>query len=275
MAAQRKHKQQPKQSLLITFGVLAIIAAVLLIVWVAALSDGVTIPQQGSGAASALPINVRNAADFTQEASGRVHYSNAIAGIDVSSHQGQIDWQRVKADGIDFAILRLGFRGFGSGSLNVDDCYRENFAAAQAAGIKLGVYFFSQAISEAEAEEEADFVLSVLDGAELSYPVFFDWEEISDEGSRSAGMGTDAVSDYASTFCRRITEAGYDAGVYFNQRYGYSIMHLESLRDYTFWLAEYRSAPTFFYDVEFWQYTGTGTVDGISTDVDLDLLFTD
>lgn len=218
-----------------------------------------------------IPLNDREMGDFTTDEKGWVHYPGALNGVDVSDHQEEIDWARVKADGIDFAILRLGYRGYTEGNLRLDERFEENYRGAKEAGLLVGVYFYSQAISQEEAWEEAEFVLEVLGNRELDLPVFYDWEEVAT--GRTGGYATSAVGDYALDFCRAVTEGGYLAGNYFNQRYGYSIMHLESMTEYPFWLAEYSSYQSFGFQVAFWQYTGQGTVDGIQTQVDLDLYY--
>lgn len=218
-----------------------------------------------------IPRNSLEAKDFTEDGKGRAAYPGALLGVDVSSHQQEIDWARVKADGVDFAILRVGFRGNTEGGLNVDSSFARNYVDARKAGLLVGVYFYSQAISTAEAEEEAAFVLKMLDGVPLDLPVFFDWEEVAK--GRTGGHATSAVGDWAVTFCKAIEAGGYKAGAYFNQRYGYSIMRLEHLTDYAFWIAEYSSYQSFGYQTAFWQFTGSGRVDGIETVVDLDLMY--
>lgn len=220
-----------------------------------------------------LPTNGRAAEAFSRQ-DGRITYPGALQGVDVSSHQGQIDWASVKASGISFAIIQAGYRGYGSGQINADERFTQNMEGALAAGLDVGVYFFSQATSEAEAVEEAEFVLDAVADYTLAYPIFFDWERIED-AERTADVTSRDISDYSQAFCQRIAQAGYTAGVYFNQIYGYSVMELHELRDYVFWLAEYDDYPSFYYDVKFWQYTGSGTVPGISTNVDLDLYFPD
>lgn len=218
-----------------------------------------------------IPRNTRKAEDFTTDAKGRPSYPGALLGIDVSSHQGEIDWERVKADGVDFAILRLGYRGNTEGGLILDDSFARNYVQARGAGLLVGVYFFSQAVSEAEAREEAAWVLRMLDGVTLELPVFFDWEEA--QKGRTGGKASSAVGAWALTFCQDVEAGGYRAGVYFSQRYGYSIMHLEDLTPYSFWIAEYQSSQSFGYQTEFWQFTGKGEVDGVGVIVDMDLMY--
>lgn len=213
----------------------------------------------------------RSASDYGMDDKGRPSYPGAVLGVDVSAHQGEIDWQRVKADGVDFAILRIGFRGYTAGSLNADETFARNYVQARKAGLQVGVYFYSQAVSVSEAEEEAAYVLKLLDGVPLELPVFFDWEEVAK--GRTGGTASSEVGQRAAAFCKRIEAGGYKAGVYFNQRYGYSIMHLENLTDYAFWNAEYQDYQSFSFQTEFWQFTGSGHVDGIDLIVDLDLMY--
>lgn len=272
MAGKRAKRQN---TIALWLGGIAAALAVALIICLFALSDGVLLHNPGIDPSSDLPINIRQAEDFTIDDNGHVSYPGAIAGIDVSAHQGEIDWDRVRAAGMQFAIIRCGFRGYSEGTLNEDERFRENIDGARDAGLSVGVYFYSQALSEDEAVEEAEYVLSLLNGRTLALPVFFDWEETDKEGSRTRNQANYEVGQYALAFCKRIEEAGYHAGTYFNQIYGYTVMQLEQLKSYALWLAEYRSAPQFLYDIKYWQYTGKGRVDGVSTDVDLDLLFPD
>ena len=228
-------------------------------------------PSRTGGVIPDIPRNTRRGEDFSLDEKGRPSYPGALLGVDVSAHQREIDWERVKADGVDFAILRVGFRGNTVGGLKSDERFAENYVAARKAGLKLGVYFYSQAVSEAEAREEAEYVLELLDGIPFELPVFFDWEEAAD--GRSGGNATSRVGAWAKAFCEIITAGGYEAGVYFNQRYGYSIMHLENLTDYSFWIAEYKDSQSFGYQADFWQFTGSGHVDGIDVIVDMDLMY--
>ena len=218
-----------------------------------------------------IPRNTRRSADFSLDEKGRPTYPSAILGIDVSAHQGKIDWEKVKDDGVEFAILRLGYRGYSEGGLTIDETFAANYVGARKAGLRVGVYFFSQATSETEAKEEAAFVLQKLDGVTLDLPVFFDWEEAAK--GRTGGKASSAVGSWAARFCEAVTAGGYRAGVYFNQRYGYSIMQLQNLTEYSFWIAEYDDSQSFGYQTSFWQFTGSGHVDGIDVIVDMDLMY--
>ena len=200
-------------------------------------------------------------------------YETAI-GIDVSSHQGEIDWERVAASGVEFAMIRLGYRGYGSeGTLNLDPYFEQNLAGARAAGLKVGIYFFSQAITVEEAYEEAAFVLEHLDGEELDYPLAYDWEPISGVGARTDGLDSVTLTDCALTFCHMAELAGYTPMVYYNNPVGYGRYDLSRLTDYDVWFAQYASRPTMYYDYRIWQYTSSGTVPGIDTRVDMNIAF--
>ena len=196
----------------------------------------------------------------------------ASVGVDVSSHQQDIDWELVAANGVEFAMIRVGYRGYTEGEIQPDDYFTQNIEGALAAGLDVGVYFFSQALDEKEAIDEANFVLESIKDYPLSYPVIFDWEDIQAD-ARTDGMDSIQLTKNALAFCGVIEKAGYRAGVYFNQRFGYEEFDLESLQDYVFWLAEYNETPSFSYHFQLWQYCNDGRVDGIQTDVDLNLAF--
>lgn len=220
--------------------------------------------------ATTSPNDYDPEAFYTQEGFLRYSAGEHLVGIDVSAHQGLIDWQLVAESGVEFAIIRAGYRGSSKGLLYEDETFRSNIEGAKAAGIETGVYFFSQARNVQEAREEAEFLLSLLQGEEIELPVFYDWEFI--EGSERIGSPAEIpMTDCAVAFCKVIKSAGYEAGVYFNQTYGYYHLDLTKLQNYTLWLAEYGETPTFAYHFDCLQYTDSGTVAGIETAVDLDL----
>ena len=204
----------------------------------------------------------------------RYRSSDTIAsvGVDVSSHQQEIDWELVAANGVEFAMIRVGYRGYTEGEVQPDEYFTQNIEGALSAGLDVGVYFFSQALDEQEAIDEANFVLESIQGYPLSYPVIFDWEDIQAD-ARTDGMDSIQLTKNAIAFCDVIEKAGYRAGVYFNQRFGYEEFDLSSLQDYVFWLAEYNDTPSFSYHFQLWQYCNDGRVDGIKSDVDLNLAF--
>lgn len=204
----------------------------------------------------------------------------AIQGIDVSSFQGEIDWTKVKDSGmVDFVIIRLGFRGMTQGLLTTDDYFEQNYQGATGEGLPVGVYFFSQAVTEAEARAEADYVLSVLDGRSLTYPIVFDWEppvpgeNLPAEDLRAYDMKGEDVARFGAAFCERVKESGYKPCFYTNKHMTYTFFDMDAVKDYPIWLAEYRSAPSLYYDYRMWQYSESGTVSGINTPVDLDICF--
>lgn len=197
-----------------------------------------------------------------------------VLGIDVSQYQGKIDWNAVKADGVRFVIVRVGGRGYTEGKLYEDTMFEEYVAGASKAGLTVGVYFFSQAISTAEAKEEAEVVLEKIKGHEITGPVVFDWEVIGKSSARTYGIETDVLCDCANTFCGMVKDAGYTPMIYFNKYAGYVKYDLREVLDYDFWFAEYDvDAPGFYYDFQMWQYTSKGRVNGISGNVDMDLWF--
>ncbi len=217
---------------------------------------------------------------FFVDENGRMQYNDpavkVYTGIDVSVFQGEVDFSAVKADGIDFVMLRVGYRGYGeTGSLNEDANFRKNCENACAAGLKVGAYFFSQAISPEEAAEEAEYVLSILKDYNITYPVAYDWEAIDYDEARTDGLDNETITKCACAFCDKIAAAGYDTVVYFNRSLGYFSYDLSLVKNHYFWLAEYGGTPSFIYDFRIWQYTKTGSVSGITGDVDLNISITD
>lgn len=215
--------------------------------------------------------------NFTTGDDGVTRYKDAVMGIDVSEFQGEIDWYAVRAAGVEFAFIRVGYRGMTQGFLTEDNRFAENFQNSGSAGLKRGVYFFSQAVTEQEAIAEAEFVIEKLDGAELEYPIVFDWEppspsdELPESSLRAYGCSGEDVTKYAAAFCKRVKEDGYIPCVYFNKHQAYSFYDLEALKDYDFWYAEYNPLPSIVYNFRTWQYSDSGTIPGIETTVDLDI----
>ena len=195
-----------------------------------------------------------------------------VLGIDVSVYQGEIDWAQVKEAGIEFAMIRLGYRGYGTGKILEDANFRANLEGAAAAGLDVGVYFFSQAISVAEALEEASFVLAALDGYQLTMPVAYDWEYI-DEEARTADVDRRTLTDCSLAFLQAMEAAGYQPMLYYNTHQVRNLLYLRELEQYDSWLALYSDQMTFPYRIRMWQYTCTGTVPGIEGNVDIDLYF--
>lgn len=198
----------------------------------------------------------------------------SIPGVDVSSYQGDVNWRRVAASGIRFAMIRAGFRGYGTGKLVEDTCARQNLKGAAEAGLKVGVYFFSQALNAEEVHEEIDFLLDIIGDTEITMPVVFDWEYISDT-ARTADMDARTLTDLNLEFCERMEKEGYRPMIYFNSSQARKLMYLYELEDYPFWLAYYTDRMTYPYRFEMWQYTNKGRVPGIEGEVDVNVMLLD
>ncbi len=193
-------------------------------------------------------------------------------GVDVSEHQGEIDWEKVKAAGYDFAFIRVGYRGYGeAGRLCTDAMFHQNIVEAQSAGIDVGVYFFAQAVNEAEAEEEADLVLQQLTGYQLQLPVVYDPESILDDEARTDNVSGEQFTKNTAVFCQKIKEADYQPAIYSNMLWEAYELDLKVLEEYPIWYADYELKPQTPYRFEFWQYTNQGAVDGIEGETDLNI----
>ncbi len=202
-------------------------------------------------------------------------------GIDVARYQLDIDWEAVKASGIDFAVIRAGFRGYGAeGTLNADDNFEANISGALQAGLDVGVYFFSQATSVAEAEEEAAFLLGLIDGRELTLPVFMDYEMASDQDGRllgrlyEAGLSGREHAEICLAFCRAIEKAGYTAMVYTGvDMLSDGLAEALESEGYGVWLANWGVQTRYNGAYSFWQYSSAGKVEGISVQVDMNMRY--
>lgn len=193
-------------------------------------------------------------------------------GIDVSKWQGDIDWDKVKGAGIEFAIIRAGYRGSVTGSLVEDPYFVTNMKGASASGIPVGVYFFTQAVNEVEAVEEASAVLQLVKEYKLEYPIFIDTEGAGGNG-RADGLDVETRTLVCEAFCRTIENAGYEAGVYGSRNWYNNRLYADKLDKYFIWLAEYRSIPLYQGYYQMWQYTSKGKVNGIEGNVDLDIYY--
>ena len=196
------------------------------------------------------------------------HYKSR-RGIDVSEHQGYIDWEKVKNSGVQFAFIRLGFSSYDDGSLHMDTWYEDNISRARDAGIDVGVYFFSQATTVEEAIEEARFVIEHLP-SKLEMPVAFDMEPVTDH-DRIAVLGMREKTEIADAFCSVIEKNGYKSIIYGNPTWIYSGLNLSLLPGRELWLAHYTFWSGFPYEYAIWQYSSEGTLEGISTSVDLNM----
>ncbi len=199
----------------------------------------------------------------------------SLKGIDVSRHQGKIDWEKVSGDGVSYAFIRAGFRGSSEGKLMEDEFFADNIEGATENDIDVGVYFYTQALTEEEAREEAEFVLELIEPYDLTYPVVFDLEEAEDDLARTAQMTKEEYTRVVIAFCEVIKEAGYTPMVYGNLRSFMLMLDMEQLEDYDKWFAYYDNPLYFPYAFEIWQYSSTGSVDGIDGNVDLNVCMKD
>lgn len=198
--------------------------------------------------------------------------ANAAVGIDVSKWNREIDWDRVKAAGVDFVIIRAGYRGSTTGSLVVDPYFEANIKGATMAGVKVGVYFFTQAVNEVEAVEEASVVLELTQDFSLDYPIFIDTEGAGGNG-RADGLSVEERTLVCDAFCRTVENAGRESGVYASRNWYYNRVEVSRLERYYIWLAEYRSAPLYDGYYHMWQYTSKGEIDGIEGNVDMNISY--
>ncbi len=212
-------------------------------------------------------------ADGTENMELQFDNGSAKLGIDVSKWNEEIDWAAVKEAGIEFAIIRCGYRGASTGALVIDPRYEENIEGAIEAGIPVGVYFFTQARDEIEAVEEASMVIRLIEDYDVDYPVFLDSESAGGKG-RADGLDSDERTRAHRAFLQTIQAAGYETGVYASRNWLNDRLDMTQLSDYRIWLAEYADVPTYDeYYYHMWQYTSKGTVNGISTNVDLNLCY--
>ncbi len=210
-----------------------------------------------SGIKSYVPDNIRS----------------SYAGIDVSTFQGNIAWKKVAADNIDYAMIRLGYRGYGNGALVLDDTFKKNIKGATKNGLDVGVYFFTQAVNAKEAKEEAEFVLKHLKGYKVNYPIVIDTERIESGKSRGNALTPEERTETVKVFCDTIREAGYTPMIYANLTWFITALDVSQLEDYEKWFAGYETEPSYPYAFSMWQYTSSGTVKGIKGAVDRNISF--
>ncbi len=214
--------------------------------------------------------------DFIVEEEGKVKYTGDFysikLGVDVSYHQFDIDWSRVPGAGIEFAMIRVGYRGYTVGSMFPDEYYQQNLKGARENGLDVGVYFFSQAINVQEAIEEAEFTIELIKDYDITLPVYFDWE--SEPGYRVDGLSFETMNDCAVAFCETVKNAGYEPGIYFSKQQGYYAYDLGRISDYSFWVTNPGDFQDFYYAGDIWQYSmDTAYIAGIPTPTDLNMMF--
>lgn len=225
--------------------------------------------------AAAEDSGVRDAlsdADRTEMTDLKAFSGKTKAGIDVSKWNGDIDWDKAKNAGVEFAIVRAGYRGSVTGSLVQDIYFDANMKGAAVSGVPVGVYFFTQATNEVEAVEEASAVLSWVREYEITYPIFIDTEGAGGNG-RADGLDIDTRTLVCEAFCRTIENAGYQAGIYASRNWYNNNLHTQRLENYYIWLAEYRSVPLYQGYYRMWQYSSKGRIDGINGNVDMNIMY--
>ncbi len=211
--------------------------------------------------------------EATEQENTELSTTNAgKVGIDVSKWNEEIDWEQVAGAGIEYAIIRVGYRGSSTGAIVEDPHFKMNIEGAIDAGIPVGVYFFTQAVSETEAVEEASAVLSLIKGYDVDYPVFIDSESAGGRG-RADSLNEEDRTAYVKAFLETIKNAGYAAGIYGSTNWYNDKLDMNKLSDYYLWLAEYDDAPSYDGYYHMWQYTSKGHVDGIATAVDFDISY--
>lgn len=196
-------------------------------------------------------------------------------GIDVSRYQGEIDWEKVAQDEVEYAFIRLGIRGYTEGAIQEDEQFEKNIRGARNNDIAVGVYFFTQATSVEEAEEEAQYVLDKIAPYKVDYPVVIDVEAVANRRARTRELTKEERTQYCIAFCEKIRAAGYTPMIYGNLKTFMLMLDLEQLEDYDKWFANYDDRFYYPYDFKIWQYTDEGSVDGIDAAVDLNISFED
>ena len=196
--------------------------------------------------------------------------TGTVMGIDISKHNGNIDWNAVKNSGVQYVILRCGYRGSASGVLVEDQKFKSNIQGATAAGLKVGIYFFSQAVNEVEAVEEASMTLSLIKKYRITYPVYIDVESAN---GRADGISKATRTSVINAFCQTIRNSGYTPGLYANKNWLTEKINTGALGGCKIWLAQYVAAPTYGGRYEMWQYSSRGSIAGIKGNVDLNVSY--
>lgn len=227
---------------------------------------------------STLAKNTLNKNNFAKNDNGEITYSEngkvvSHKGIDISQFQGSIDFSKVAASGIEYAIIRCGYRGYGSGTINEDALFTEHIEGALQNDIAVGVYFFTQAITKEEAVEEADYVINKIKPYNVTYPIVIDVEEILGDTYRQQNLTKDELTDIIVAFCERVKEKGYTPMIYGNLKCLIGSVDLTRLEDYDKWFAYYSDNLYYPYQLSMWQYSDQGSIDGINGNVDLNISF--
>lgn len=209
-------------------------------------------------------------AKYTFDSDGVLKSGSGTLGIDVSKWNGNIDWNAVKNSGVSYVIIRCGYRGSSTGAMIEDPKFKTNIQGALNAGLKVGIYFFSQAVNEVEAVEEASMTIGLIKKYSITYPVFLDVES---SGGRGDHIDKNTRTKVIKAFCETMKNSGYKTGVYANKTWLNSYINAGELSSYKIWLAQYNSAPTYAGKFDMWQYSSKGQVAGISGYTDMNLSY--
>lgn len=229
---------------------------------------------------NSLKMNKLKRENFHISDKGELTYSEngtviSHKGIDLSKYQGNVDFAKVKEDGVEYAIIRCGYRGYGSGAIVPDENWGKYAQGASDNGIKVGAYFFTQAITAEEAVEEANFVLDAIKPYNVTYPVVIDIEDVDNKNTRQKELSPKELTDVVIAFCDTVKAAGYTPMIYSNISYYGGKLEYSRLEEYDKWFASYTTTLYFPYEIAMWQYTSTGTINGINGNVDVNISFKD
>ncbi|GFH91957.1 autolytic lysozyme [Lachnospiraceae bacterium] len=228
------------------------------------------------------PYLEQNTYDYTKmqmRADKMAYYEDgrsiSYLGADLSKYNGDVDFHALKESGIEFVMLRLGARGYGSGQILLDEKFEEYMNKASEAGLDIGVYFFSQAITAEEAVEESNFIIQTLTERNITYPVAFDMEYVQNDKARVEILSKEEKTAVARAFLENIKAAGYKPMIYGTKEWLIKEINLTKLTDYDIWLSQQKDIPDYPYKFQMWQYTTEGDIPGVEGDVDLNICFVD
>ncbi len=229
---------------------------------------------------NSLKMNTLKRENFNVSEKGELTYSEngtvtSHKGIDLSKYQGNVDFAKVKEDDVEYAIIRCGYRGYDSGTIIPDENWSKYAQNASDNGIKVGAYFFTQAVTVEEAVEEANFVINTIKPYNVTYPVVIDVEDVDNKTNRQKNLSPKELTDVVIAFCDAIKAAGYTPMIYSNINYYGGKLEYSRLEEYDKWFASYTTTLYFPYEIAMWQYTSTGSVNGITGNVDINISFKD
>jgi GH25 family lysozyme M1 (1,4-beta-N-acetylmuramidase) len=196
-------------------------------------------------------------------------------GVDISANSGDVDFSKLKSAGVDFVMIKIGARGYSSGNIVMDANYEDNLAAAKKAGLDIGVYFCSQAVSKSEAKEEADVVLDAIEKYTIKYPVAYVMENVTDDMARIEALDSSDKTQMAKSFMDRIENSGYKSMLYGDLEWLMTNVDMSKLSDYDVWYAQESSKPDYPYEFTMWQYSSSATIKGMDSKATMILSFKD